>query len=279
MSDTEFKKLAKEIAGKQQNSSSMLLLLIITLLAVIFVWASTTELDNVIRGDGKTVSEAKNQLVQSSESGVLKKRYVNKGDLVLKGQPLFEIDPVDAKTQLEQARKRYASLSIKSIRLKSEVEQDSQFPQELMQYAPNAVTTELALYRARLDDLNTKTAILTQRRLQKLNESKELMIEYETANNGLKLIRKEITTIEPLVKSGLAPETRLLALQREEESARGKAATSESAQARISSSLSEIDEQLKARHSLSHKCTNRFVINRGRDGRNRSPNTSIRKQG
>ena len=247
MSDTEFKKLAKEIAGKQQNSSSMLLLLIITLLAVIFVWASTTELDNVIRGDGKTVSEAKNQLVQSSESGVLKKRYVNKGDLVLKGQPLFEIDPVDAKTQLEQARKRYASLSIKSIRLKSEVEQDMpEFPQELMQYAPNAVTTELALYRARLDDLNTKTAILTQRRLQKLNESKELMIEYETANNGLKLIRKEITTIEPLVKSGLAPETRLLALQREEESARGKAATSESAQARISSSLSEIDEQLKA---------------------------------
>ena len=64
MSDTEFKKLAKEIAGKQQNSSSMLLLLIITLLAVIFVWASTTELDNVIRGEGKTVSEAKNQLVQ-----------------------------------------------------------------------------------------------------------------------------------------------------------------------------------------------------------------------
>jgi adhesin transport system membrane fusion protein len=59
MSDTEFKKLAKEIAGKQRNSSSMLLLLVVTLLVVIFVWASTTELDNVIRGGGKTVSEAK----------------------------------------------------------------------------------------------------------------------------------------------------------------------------------------------------------------------------
>ena len=200
MSDIEFKKLAKEIAGKQKNSSSVLLLLVVTLLAVIFIWASTTELDNVIRGNGKTVSEAKNQLVQSSEPGVLRTRYVNEGDMVVKGQPLFEIDPVDAKTQLEQAQKRYASLSIKSIRLKSEVNQVMpEFPEKLMEEAPNAVSTELALYRARLDDLNTKSAILVQRRLQKLNESEELQIKYETSMNGLELIRQEILTIEPLL--------------------------------------------------------------------------------
>jgi len=64
--------------------------------------------------------------------------------------------------------------------------------------------------------------------------------------NGLKLIRQEIITIEPLVKTGLAPETRLLALQREEEAAKGQAASSQSGQSRIESSLNEIDEQLKA---------------------------------
>ena len=63
MSDIQFKKLAKEIAGKQQNSSSVLLLSIVTLIVVIGFWASITELDNVVRGSGKTVSEAKNQLV------------------------------------------------------------------------------------------------------------------------------------------------------------------------------------------------------------------------
>ena len=75
MSDSEFKKLAKKLAGKQKNSSSILLLTIITLLAVIMVWASITELDNVTRGEGKTISEAQNQLVQSSEPGVLKKIF------------------------------------------------------------------------------------------------------------------------------------------------------------------------------------------------------------
>ena len=66
MSDAEFKKLAKELAGKQRSSSSILLLIIVTLVLVVFVWASVTELDNVVRGSGKTVSEAQNQLVQSS---------------------------------------------------------------------------------------------------------------------------------------------------------------------------------------------------------------------
>ena len=63
------------------------------------------------------------------------------------------------------------------------------------------------LYRARLDDLKTSTAILEQRRLQKLNEAQELGIQYKTALNRLDLLSREIATLEPLVRSGLAPET------------------------------------------------------------------------
>ena len=109
MSDVEFRKLAKELAGKQRGSSSVLLLIVVTLISVILIWAAVTELDNVVRGDGKTVSEAKNQLVQSSQPGVIRKRYIEEGDLVKKGQLLFDIDPVDAKAQLNQAQKRYSS--------------------------------------------------------------------------------------------------------------------------------------------------------------------------
>ena len=247
MSDVEFKKLAREMAGKQRSTSSILLLTIITLLAVIMLWASITELDNVTRGNGKTISEAQNQLVQSSEPGVLRKRYFEEGAFIKKGDVLFDIDPIDAKTQLDQAEKRYASLSIQSIRLKSEVENSlPSFPEDLIKSAPNTVSTQLALYRARLDDLNAKSSILEQRRLQKLNEIQELKIQYETARNGLSLIRREIETVEPLVKSGLAPETRLISLQREEEEALGKANTAESGQVRINSALDEINEQLKA---------------------------------
>ena len=247
MSDIEFKQLAKEMAGRQRNTSSVLLLSVVTLLAIILLWASVTELDNVVRGSGKTVSEAQNQLVQSSEPGVIRQRYVNEGDIVSRGDLLFDIDPVDAKTQLDQAQKRFASLEIKSIRLKAEVDDRSpMFSEALMEAAPTAVSTELALFQARRDDLSSKSAILEQRRLQKLNEIQELKIQFETSMNGLKLIRREIETIEPLVKNGLAPETRLLALQREEEAAQGQANSAESSQNRVLAGLDEIDEQLKA---------------------------------
>lgn len=247
MSNTEFKKLAKELSNKQRNSSSILLLIIVTLVLVIFVWASVTELDSVVRGSGKTVSEAQNQLVQSSESGVIRTRYVSEGDFVEQGQLLFDIDPIDAKTQLDQVQKRFASLRVKSLRLQSEVDGlVPSFPKDLMDEAPNAVSTELALFKARLDDLNTKSAILEQRRVQKRNEIQELKIQFETTSNELALIRQEIATIEPLVKSGLAPETRLIALKRDEEVSVGMANQAESGQKRLISGLDEIDEQLKA---------------------------------
>jgi adhesin transport system membrane fusion protein len=247
MSNPEFKNLARELAGEQSQASSILLLSVVTLIAVILLWAAITELDNVVRGSGKTVSEANNQLVQSSEPGVIRERYVEEGDRVERGQILFDIDPVDAKTQLDQALKRQTSLTIKSTRLKAEVKNlVPKFSQQLIESAPNAVSTELALYRARIDDLNTKIAILEQRRIQKLNEIDELKIQYETANNSLELTRREIATLSPLVKNGLAPETRLIALQREEESSLGRANSAVSAQKRIKAGLDEIDQQLVA---------------------------------
>ena len=247
MADVEFKKLANEMAGKQRGSSSILLLVVVTLVVIIVMWAAVTELDSVVRGSGKTVSEAQNQLVQSSEPGIIKKRYFNEGDFVTRGQVLFDIDPIDAKSQLEQIQKRYASLTIKTIRLRAEVQNtEPNFPQELVNTAPTAISTELALYNARIDDLNTKVAILDQRRLQKLNEIEELEIMYNTALKGLSLIRQEISTLEPLVKSGLAPETRLITLQRQEEESLGSADSAKSGQDRLRSGLDEIDQQLKA---------------------------------
>jgi len=247
MSDINFKSLSRELSGKQRNTSSLLLLIVITLISVILLWAAVTELDNVVRGSGKTTSEAKNQLVQSSEPGVIRNRYVNEGDYVEQGAILFDIDPVDANTQLDQAIQRRISLSVKATRLEAEVLGETpNFSEDLMESAPTTVTTELALFQARLADLSTKSAILEQRRIQKLNEIKELEIQFQTAMNGLSLIRREINTLEPLVRNGLAPETRLITLQRQEEESLGKANSAEAAQIRLKSGLDEIDEQLKA---------------------------------
>jgi adhesin transport system membrane fusion protein len=79
-----------------------------------------------------------------------------------------------------------------------------------------------------------------------LNEIQEQKILFKTAGKSLELIRREIATIEPLVKSGLAPETRLIALLRDEEVTIGNANSAESVQLRLMSGLEEIEDQLTA---------------------------------
>ena len=110
---------------------SLLLFVVIALVAILLFWASVTELDNVTRGQGKIVSSLQNQLVQTSEGGVLKARFVETGEKVNKGDILFEIDPIDAKTSYDQALQRLASLKIQEARLFAEVLGESpSFPDE-----------------------------------------------------------------------------------------------------------------------------------------------------
>lgn len=247
MASRDLRKLAREIAGEQGHGSSMLLFTLVGLVAALLAWAALTEIDNVTRGVGRTVSAAQNQFVQSSAAGVLERRYFSEGDRVGRGEVLFDIDPVEARAQMEQAEQRRAALRVSEVRLRAEVDGETpNFPADLAAQAPDAVATETALYRARLDDLRAQTAILGQRRKQRLTEIEELGVSQQTADNSLALIRDEMRIVEPLVAGGLAPETRLITLRRDEEAAVGRSRSSQSAQERVRAGLGEIDQQLRA---------------------------------
>ena len=98
MSSTDFKKLSKEMSGSGGLFGSLLLFVVIALVVIAIFWASKTELDNVTRGQGKIMSSIENQMVQVSEEGVIKSRYVEEGQKVETGDLLFTIDPIEAKT-------------------------------------------------------------------------------------------------------------------------------------------------------------------------------------
>ena len=135
MTSTDFRKLSRELSGSYGLSGSILLFVLIALVASLIYWASVVELDNVTRGTGKIVSSMQNQLVQSSEAGVIKVRFFDEGEKVEKGDLLFEIDPIDAKTLYNQALQRLSTLKIKVIRLNAEIlDEEPQFPEDLVKF-------------------------------------------------------------------------------------------------------------------------------------------------
>ena len=111
MSDIDFKSLTKEMSGskKSKSTSSSITFIGDNTDCSYSIWSAVTELDNVVRGSGKTFQRSKISLY-NHQKPVFKKRYFNEGDFVKKGNVLFDISPIDAKTQLDQAQSDFASL-------------------------------------------------------------------------------------------------------------------------------------------------------------------------
>ena len=142
MSDIDFKKLSREMAGREGLGGSTIMLTIIALVGLALVWANWAELDNVTRGEGRIVSSVQNQMVQASEGGVILRRYVSENTVVAEGEVLFEIDPVDASSEFNRLAQRLAGLDIKELRLRSEIN-GSEFsvPAELNARSPMVALT------------------------------------------------------------------------------------------------------------------------------------------
>ena len=222
MSDVNFKHLNKEMTDGGGAASFTILVVVVFLVGTLFVWANYAELDNVTRGEGRVISSLQNQMVQASEGGVILKRHVSENSTVKAGEPLFEIDPIDAAGELNQMLQKMNSLKIKEERLRSEILNTDilRIPSELTDLAPLVAQSEKNLFNALKSELKGEVSVLQQSLAQTKQDILSGSSEVESAQRTMNLLNKEISFVEPLVKENIAPATQLLVLQRELESSR-----------------------------------------------------------
>ena len=224
MSDISFKKLSREMAGRSSWGSSLIILIVLGLVASLSIWSTFAELDNVTRGEGRIISAAQNQSVQAGEGGIILNRYVSENSRVVQGDLLFEINPIDAASELNQMMQRYYSLEVRELRLRAEIANKSYFstPATLAAKAPNMAMSEESLFSARALELRGKISVLEQKFARIEQDVIAGKVNAESAQRTMHLLNGEISVVEPLVKEKIAPATQLLSLQRELEQARGK---------------------------------------------------------
>lgn len=240
MSETDFRRLAREMAGRDGFGGSTIMVAILVMLVLFFIWASNAELDNVTRGEGEIMSSLQNQMVQAAEGGVILRRYVSENSVVAEGEVLFEIDPVDASSELNGLDQRLAALDLKELRLRAEIDGTGfEVPAELNARAPTVALTEQSLFTARRSELTGQLAVLEQQLRQRQQDLVSAETQKRTAERTVGFLEEEIAVVTPMVRDNLSPRTRLLELQREGESARGDGDQAESA---IDQALSGIEE-------------------------------------
>ena len=245
MADMDFKRMSRDMAGHEGLGGSLIMITIAALVGLTLLWASWAELDSVTRGEGRVISSEQNQIVQAAEGGVILRRLVTENSIVAEGEVLFEIDPVDASGELNRVAQRLASLDIKELRLRAEIDgTDLIVPAELNALSPMVALTEQSLFAARRGELDGQLAVLEQRLRQRAQDLQVAESTLGTAERTAGFLEEEITVVEPLVRDNIAPTTRLLELQRQFEQARGESERAAVSIAQARSGIAEIEAEI-----------------------------------
>jgi adhesin transport system membrane fusion protein len=205
----------KRANRKTRLTSSMLFIVIAIFFIFTVIWATFTELEEVVRGEGKVIPSGKVQQLQSYDGGIVTKVHVRRGALVEKGDILMELDTTRTSSDRNQLQQQQNSLSAEIYRLTATARgQEPKWPDALRKEAPAVVLVQERLYTARKIEFEADLQVLRQQLVQRQTELAESQAVMNNAGRSLVLARQELALVEPLVKKGIEPETSLIRLRR-----------------------------------------------------------------
>lgn len=224
----------------------ILMISIVSFFALFILWASFAKLDETTRGQGKVVPSSEVQQISSLEGGILDEIMIKEGDEVEAGQTIARLRDVAATADFSSNEARYLGTLATVTRLQAEAEGKApDFPQEVIDGAPQSVTEEMAAYRANQDKIANQTVIFEQQKSQRSQELNELRIKAGDLRGQLALVEDEKAMIAPLVASGSAPKLELLQLDRQIKEKQTELNSVNAAIPRARAAISEAEARIK----------------------------------
>jgi len=141
------------------------MILTVTLIFAFFlVWANYTKLDLVTRGSGRVIADGQNKNIQSPERGTIATYLVEEGTIVVGGQIIATINPIEAEGVLEELETRLSNLRVKMVRLEAELNGKSVYSVRALStaYSKFLVDAEIELMISRRASLNAELNTLVQ---------------------------------------------------------------------------------------------------------------------
>ncbi|MGB1117798.1 MAG: HlyD family efflux transporter periplasmic adaptor subunit [Parvibaculales bacterium] len=171
---------------KLQGNRVFLLIASFFLLAL--VWATLTELDEVVRAEGTVVPPSSVQLVQNRLPGSLITIKAKLGDRVEKGDVLFQLEDEDVIANFDDNEiTRLASLAmIARLEAEAEAAETAEFPEWLEKAAPDVVANERSAFEKRHLAFNARLTVFDRQirenaglaeNLEKKNEIYKPLVE------------------------------------------------------------------------------------------------------
>lgn len=179
------------------------------------VWLVVAPLDEVVRGMGRITPQAKTQLIQHLEGGIVDAILVQEGEIVTKGTPLFRIHDQTARTARDEQAIGAVGLTFKRLRLEAE---RNGLPKPVFDPSDVAAHPDLAqgeqqLFDARRDDFRRQLEILNEQQQQKKLQADDAVTQVGKLREELATATRQLEITRKLQQSGALSEGRLLESQ------------------------------------------------------------------
>lgn len=217
-------------------------------------WASQAPLSGAIIASGTLNPEGSRRTVQHLEGGILRHIAVGDGTVVAKGDLLFVLEDVGARSELGVLRNRYITLAAKEARLIAERTDAKEFTYSLKgemfegaeDVARTAFEQQVNEFNMRRAGLDTRSQLLDQRVAQINEQIAGFQRQLAGVQKQRALFKEEIGAVSEMVNKGLERRPRLLSLQRADAELTGTEGALYSSIARSREAIGETKLQIES---------------------------------
>jgi hemolysin D len=194
-------------------------------LAATLAWLTFGKVDIVASVQGRIMPTGDVKLVQAANTGIVRKIYVQDGDVVKKGQPLIDLDPTVSTAEQAQAEK--ALLAAKLDAARDQTIADALSGRGLHYSPPPGTSDEVAtvqrrLIAAQIAENDAATTALGAARRSALSDAQAAAEQIQTLDRTVPVLEKELAAMHGLEKKGYAPGLKLMEMERQRHSEVGQ---------------------------------------------------------
>lgn len=170
---------------------------------VFFLWSAFSEIDEVVRGNGKIVPSGQTKILQHMEGGIVSEILVKEGDHVAINQPIYQLNQAFFTADLKGKDLDRVSLQAKEQRLMSLIEdKELVFDKDVTEQYPEIVHNELQIFRSEKLNNSERLNGVQQKVEQRQYELKELESRQKNLSLELNMAQENTSITEQLMKSG-----------------------------------------------------------------------------
>ncbi|MDH3659386.1 MAG: HlyD family type I secretion periplasmic adaptor subunit [Alphaproteobacteria bacterium] len=204
------------VASRHSPAAGYLIMAIAAMVATALLWAGLTEVEQVVRAEGRVEPMGRVKIVNHPNGGRVAEVLVIEGEPVLAGQPLLAFDAELGQAELDDLLSRWQIKAAEADRLRAEaMDEPPAFTENLAESRPDLIVQQTDLLRTRRQSRESRRRALTQAIERLAHEVESLIAERARLENSENMLGQQVGAVRKLTEQGLYPRLRLIAAERQ----------------------------------------------------------------